>query len=62
MSKLTSKYAFFKPDLTDPADITAFNSNWDKIDEQLSNNANGIEELSVAMSNITNYYEATVLE
>ena len=35
MSTTTPNYSLVKPDLTDPADITAMNENWDKIDEEL---------------------------
>lgn len=36
MSKTTFNYALIKPDLTDVADITAMNSNWDTIDFELN--------------------------
>ena len=36
MATKTSNYEFIKPELTDVADITATNENWDKIDEQLN--------------------------
>ena len=35
MALTTTNFGLIKPELTDPADITAFNRNWDKIDEQL---------------------------
>ena len=35
MALQTSNFGLIKPELTDAADITAFNENWDKIDEQL---------------------------
>ena len=35
MSTKTTNFNLIKPSLNDAADITAFNSNWDKIDEQL---------------------------
>lgn len=35
MALETTNFGLIKPELTDPADITAFNENWDKIDEQL---------------------------
>lgn len=41
MSTVTSNYKFIKPDLTDAADITATNDNWDKIDEKLHDAMNG---------------------
>lgn len=37
MATTTSKYGFIKPQLTDAADITATNGNWDKIDTELNN-------------------------
>ena len=35
MALTTANFGLIKPELTDPADITALNKNWDKIDEQL---------------------------
>jgi hypothetical protein len=35
MALKTSNFGLIKPELMDTADITAFNENWDKIDEQL---------------------------
>ena len=35
MSTTTTNYGLVKPELTDPADITAINPNWDKIDSEL---------------------------
>lgn len=35
MSTLTSRFSLIKPALSDPADITAFNGNWDTIDTNL---------------------------
>lgn len=35
MSTKTTNFGLIKPALTDPADITVFNTNWDKIDEKL---------------------------
>lgn len=35
MSKTTTNYGLVKPELTDAADITAMNPNWDKIDSEL---------------------------
>lgn len=37
MSTLTQNYRLVKPEITDPADITAINKNWDTIDELLYN-------------------------
>lgn len=39
MSTATTNYSLIKPALTDPADITAMNPNWDKIDSELKNRA-----------------------
>ena len=35
MSTTTTNYKLFKPELTDVADITAMNENWDTIDSEL---------------------------
>ena len=35
MSTKTTNFEFVKPELTDSADITMMNGNWDKIDEKL---------------------------
>ncbi len=37
MSTKTTNYELIKPELTDPADITQTNENWDKIDAELGN-------------------------
>lgn len=39
MSTTTTNYGLVKPELTDAADITAMNENWDKIDEELKEHA-----------------------
>lgn len=39
MSKTTTNFGFIKPELTDAADITATNKNWDTLDEKLKNTA-----------------------
>ena len=39
MSTKTTNYELVKPALTDPADITAINPNWDKIDSELKSRA-----------------------
>jgi hypothetical protein len=36
MSKTTTNYGLFKPELSDPADITKMNPNWDTIDAELN--------------------------
>lgn len=42
MSTTTFNYGLVKPDLSDAADITAFNQNWDKIDKELNSNKDGL--------------------
>ena len=37
MSTQTDKYGFVKPEITDPADITALNGNWDMVENELKN-------------------------
>jgi hypothetical protein len=37
MSTTTSNLKLLKPELTDSADITAYNENWDKIDQEFGN-------------------------
>lgn len=39
MSTTTTNYELFKPDLSDPADITKMNPNWDTIDTELHKRA-----------------------
>ena len=36
MSTTTTNLGLLKPEITDAADITAYNSNWDKLDKELS--------------------------
>jgi hypothetical protein len=36
MSTTTTNYKMFKPELSDPADITKMNPNWDTIDAELN--------------------------
>lgn len=43
MSTTTTNYGFIKPELTDAADITAMNENWDKLDSELSDIKDGCE-------------------
>lgn len=38
MSTTTTNYGLVKPQLTDPADITALNGNWDKLDQVIKEN------------------------
>ena len=42
MSTKTTTYEFVKPALTDAADITSTNENWDKVDEMFAERLNGI--------------------
>ena len=41
MSTTTTNLGLIKPELADPADITVFNANWDKIDELLGSGDDG---------------------
>jgi archaellum component FlaC len=52
MSTLTTNYNLIKPDLTDPADITAMNANWDKIDNQLKSLSDDNASNNTALSNL----------
>lgn len=52
MSTTTKNYSLIKPELTDAADITAMNPNWDKIDEEL----NGVTKNVL----VNKYYVPTV--
>ena len=46
MSTTTPNYGLVKPQLTDAADITAMNPNWDKIDEELKEHSDAIENIT----------------
>lgn len=54
MSTKTTNFEFIKPEKTDPADITATNENWDKLDEALIKRD---EDLSMGGHKITNVAE-----
>ena len=70
MSTTTINLGLLKPELTDPADITQMNQNWDKIDTELNNKAPAgygygeraesvgrfttEEEMNTALSNVVN--------
>lgn len=69
MSTTTTNYQFIKPALTDPADITAFNENWDKLDFELANRASSSKTSSVTllyngwtMGNDGRYYQTIAVE
>lgn len=51
MSKQTTNYKFIKPELTDPANITALDSNWDTLDETLFNIVESVENLDTNVNN-----------
>lgn len=57
MSTTTTNYKFIKPALTDAADITAMNQNWDAVDNALketNNKINGVTASKIgAQSKIT---------
>lgn len=57
MSMTTANFKFIKPELSDPADITEFNQNWDKIDEELAHAGTVVVE---AISTDGVSYTATV--
>lgn len=57
MSITTANFKFIKPELSDPADITELNANWDKIDEELANAGTVVVE---AISTDGVSYTATV--
>lgn len=54
MSTTTPNLGLVKPELTDMADITAMNANWDKIDEEVTKQASkivyGTDELTPGSS------------
>lgn len=52
MSTTTNNFGFIKPDLGDAADITAFNSNWDKIDTKLKESENKSSKSTVVNATI----------
>ena len=54
MSTTTTNYGFIKPEKSDPADITASNENWDKLDEALDSRN---RDLSMGYNKITNVAE-----
>lgn len=53
MSLLTTNYNLVKPELTDPADITATNGNWDKVDGELKKLNTASSETNTKVSNLT---------
>ena len=54
MSKTTTNYNLIKPELTDAADITATNSNWDVIDTELKNINDEIDTTNTAVEAVQN--------
>lgn len=72
MSTTTDKYGFIKPELTDAADITAYNDNWDKIDRELrylnttvitANSADGVSYTAIVegLTELYNGLELTIV-
>lgn len=51
MSTTTTNYSLVKPELTDAADITAMNSNWDIIDTQLQKALSGTFDNAIPIEN-----------
>lgn len=69
MSTTTTNYNFIKPALTDPADITAFNANWDKLDFELANRVSSSKANSAillyngwTMGSDGRYYQTVAVE
>ena len=67
MSTTTTKLGLVKPEMTDAADITAMNGNWDKIDTNIqnsithiasTNNPHGVTKAQVGLSNVNNTSDA----
>lgn len=54
MSTTTPNFDLIKPELTDPADITAINGNWDKIDTELKELRQAVE---ISSGNLDTYTE-----
>ena len=63
MSTTTTKLGLVKPEMTDAADITAMNGNWDKIDTNIqnsithiasTNNPHGVTKAQVGLGNVNN--------
>ena len=52
MSTKTSNLGLTKPALSDAADITAYNSNWDILDTQVSNIKNKVDNLSTDVEDL----------
>lgn len=46
MAQRTNNYNLFKPELTDAADITKMNENWDAIDAELKRQADDTPDVS----------------
>ena len=59
MSKTTTNYGLIKPELTDVADITEMNQNWDKIDELLGRKTVTAAMLASGWSGNTYSFEST---
>ena len=51
MATTTTKYGFIKPQLTDAADVTATNGNWDKVETELGNLDTKTTNLGTTISN-----------
>lgn len=52
MSTKTTNYEFIKPDLTDAADITATNENWNKVDGKLKELEDKVPEIDITPESI----------
>ncbi len=60
MSTTTTNFKFVKPEKTDPADITAINSNWDAIDGELKSQNDNLEELNTLAPKTLKYLSGTM--
>ena len=57
MATTTNMFGFIKPELSDPADITATNANWDKVASELATRAN-LENGKVPMEQLPEFSSA----
>lgn len=54
MSTTTTNLGLIKPDLTDPADITQMNANWDKLDTEMITRV-AVTKVTTANTNLNDY-------
>lgn len=58
MSTTTTNLGLIKPELTDSADITLMNENWDKVDEQIQKNNDSRLKLLTSADDLNNIRES----